>query len=146
LFHHSVTLPDTLGGQPQITTGPAASTVSDMEQKMADQDHITGGDGAAYGVGTAPTYFVLAAPGDPETPQQLFDSQTADATSAGLTIGAPSQQVLSGVTFICADIQQGATTSGAVCVWSDGTQGLVISTGNGVDQTVSAAAEAKAAI
>jgi hypothetical protein len=128
----SVTLAPSVNGLPQITSGQPATTAQQMKTSM-ESSNVTGGDAAAYGTGPDATFYALVGPGTPDAQQNYDDAKSGLAGSA--TFGPQTSQDVGGLTLLCSDLTYSSGTTGALCVWDQDFQGIVISKGPGMTQT-----------
>ena len=136
LFDHGPSLPDQLAGSPRMTTQAA----KDFEKQMADE-----GDKwdlkvatAVYGSGVSPSFLVLLVQGKAvESTDELFKSLVDGMASSGATVdeAATVSGQHEGADYRCVPVGSAQTQAGA-CMWrADGTVGIVIALGGGLDHT-----------
>lgn len=137
LFHKSPSLPDSLNGQPRMTT----QVVKDFERQMVEDGKSSNLEVAAagYGTGTTPSFLVMLIHGRAiESTDELFDRFVDGMASGGATVdraGTRSGQ-RDGTEYRCVPVTppQGQA---AACMWrDDGTVGIVLDLDAGVDTTL----------
>ncbi len=137
LLHKSPSLPDSLSGQPRMTT----AAVKDFEQQMVEKGKESNLDIAAagYGTGTTPSFLVLLIQGRAiESTDELFDRFVEGVASGGATVDPSATQSgeRDGTEYRCVPIST-PQAQAAACMWrDDGTVGIVLDLDAGVDTTL----------
>ena len=137
LFHKNLSLPDSLSGQPRMTT----QAVKDFEQQMVADGKSSHLDVAAagYGTGATPSFLVLLIQGRAiESTDELFDRFAGGMASGGATVDRTATQTgtRNGTEYRCVPVSA-PQTQAAACMWrDDGTVGIVLDLNAGVDTTI----------
>ena len=137
LFHKSLSLPDSLNGQPRMTT----QEVKNFEQQMVEEGKSSNLDvaAAAYGSGATPSFLVLLVQGRAiESTDELFNRFVDGMASGGATVDRSATQTgeRDGTDYRCVPVTapQGQA---AACMWrDDGSVGIVLELDAGVDTTL----------
>lgn len=137
LFHKNLSLPDSLSGQPRMTT----QAVKDFEQQMVADGKRSNLDVAAagYGTGATPSFLVMLIQGRAiETTDELFDRFVDGMASGGATVDRTATQTgtRNGTEYRCVPVSA-PQTQAAACMWRDDrTVGIVLDLNAGVDTTI----------
>ena len=137
LSHKGPSLPDSLNGQPRMTT----QLVKDFERQMVDEGKKANLDVAAagYGTGATPSFLVMLVQGKAiESTDQLFDRFVEGMASGGATVDRSATQSgqRNGTEYRCVPIST-PQHQAAACMWRDnGTVGIVLNLDAGVDTTL----------
>jgi hypothetical protein len=137
LFHKSLSLPDSLNGQPRMTT----PEVKDFERQMAEDGKRSNLDVAAagYGTGSAPAFLVMLIQGRAiESTDDLFDRLVDGMASGGATVDRTATQSgeRDGTQYRCVPVST-PQAQAAACMWrDDGTVGVVLDLDAGLDTTL----------
>jgi hypothetical protein len=137
LFHKSLSLPDSLNGQPRMTTQAA----KDFERQMVADGKSSNLDVAAagYGTGATPSFLVLLIQGRAiESTDELFDRFVDGMASGGATVDRTATQTgeRDGTEYRCVPVSA-PQMQAAACMWRDGgTVGIVLDLNAGVDTTL----------
>ncbi|MGH2595843.1 MAG: hypothetical protein ACRDH7_07750 [Actinomycetota bacterium] len=137
LFHKTLSLPDSLNGQPRMTT----QAMKDFEQQMADEGKKSNLDvtAAGYGTGATPSFLVLLVHARAiESTDTLFDRFVDGMASGGATVDRAATQTgeRDGTEYRCVPVST-PQTQAAACMWrDDGSVGIVLDLDGGVDTTL----------
>ncbi len=137
LFHKDLSLPDSLNGQPRMTT----QDVKDFERQMADEGKRSNLEVAAagYGTGATPSFLVMLVQGRAiESTDELFDRFVDGMASGGATVDRSATQSgeRAGTEYRCVPLSA-PQLQAAACMWrDDGTVGIVLDMDAGIDTTL----------
>lgn len=137
LLHNSPSLPDSLNGQPRMTT----QEVKDFERQMVEDGKSSNLDVAAagYGTGATPSFLVMLINGRAiESTDELFDRFVAGLATGGATVDRTGTQsgARDGTDYRCVPVNA-LQRQAAACMWRDDeTVGIVLNLDAGVDTTL----------
>lgn len=143
-----VTMPASLVGMNRIES----PETHDFESRITalGRSQGVGWKAAVYGYPpSAPSFFVLAAPGTPPEPSaetfRLFAAGFSAASASKVDLDALSTRARGGSEFVCAPTQ--GRMHGTLCEWNDGnTIGFVFSFHDHVEQTLDLSAVVRTAV